>query len=177
MNNKLLLAILIALTFICCTQDRNKHEKKIIINEWKLVYKNDKDGNKILGDIDKLISNVRKGNPIKIGWASRRRNDTTKTVEHIVDAEFLTIANGSHVFAQIKPFLAQRPDLTSDTLNMTLLPVESNWVIGTNGMISSINIDYSKDTIRSFPPKLFGYGLSWFSKTSNLSEKEKPLWE
>ena len=177
MNNKPLLGILIALAFISCAQNENKKEKITTVDEWKLVYKNDKDGNKILGDKDELISSVRKGNPIKIGWASRRRNDTTKTVEHIVDAEFLTIANGSQVFAQIKPFLAQRPDLTNDTLSMTLLPVQSNWVLGTNGLISSVIIDYTKDTVRTSSPKPFGYGLSWFSKNSNSLKKEKPLWD
>ena len=177
MNNKSLLGILIALVFIGCTQNEKKIEKITTVDEWELVYKNDRNGNKVFGDKAKLISYVRKGNPIKIGWASRRRNDTTKTVEHIVDAEFLTIANGSQVFAQIKPFLAQRPDLTSDTLSMTLLPVQSNWVLGTNGMINSLNINLSTDSVQTYKPKPFGLGLSWFTKSSHALKKEIPLWD
>lgn len=177
MKYRHLLFVLIVLSALGCSQDKNSHEGTNITKDWKLLYKNDKNGNAVFGDKDELISYVRKGHPIKIGWASRRRNDTTKTVEHIVDAEFLTIANGNQIFAQIKPFLAQRPDLTSDTLSMTLLPVQSNWVLGTNGLISSVNIDYGKDTLRASPPKLFGKGLSWFSKTSSLSKKGKPLWD
>lgn len=58
---------------------------------------------------------------------------------------------------------------------MTLLPVQSNWILGTNGMISSVSIDYGKDTVRTSPPKLFGYGLSWFVETPNDSDKKTPL--
>lgn len=169
--------LICVLAFINCTPEEKKNETTTTVEEWKLVYKNDKNGNQVFGKKDELISNIRKGNSIKIGWASRRRSDTTKTVEHTVDAEFLTIANGNQVFAQIKPFLAQRPDLTNDTLSMTLLPIASNWVLGTNGIISSVSIDYGKDSVRTSPPKLFGYALSWFSKSSSLSKKEKPLWD
>lgn len=171
------MGILIALAFISCTQEENKKEKISTVAEWTLQYKNDKDGNKVFGNKDELISYIRKGHPVRIGWASRRRNDTTKTVEHLVDAEFITIANGDEVFAQIKPFLAQRPDLTSDTLSMTLLPVQSNWVLGTNGMINSLNINLSTDSVQTYKPKLFGLGLSWFTKTSHVVKKEIPLWD
>lgn len=177
MNNKLFLGFLMVLAFISCTQEENKNDKGTSVDEWKLVYKNDKDGNRVSGDRDVLLSYVRKGNPIRIGWASRRQSDTTKAVEHMVDAQFLTIANGSHVFAQITPFLAQRPDLTSDTLSMTLLPIESNWILGTNGIISSVSIDHGKDSVWASPPKLFGYELSWFSKQSSSPNDGKPLWD
>ena len=177
MRNKSIISIFIALAFISCSQDNNRKEKTNTIQEWKLVYRNDSNGNTVFGNKNELISLVRKGYPIKVGWASRRRNDTTKTVEHTVDTEFLTIANGNEVFAQIKPFLAQRPDLTSDTLSMTLLSIQSNWILGTNGLISTVNIDYSKDTVRTSPPKLFGYGLSWFTRITNTSQKEIPLWD
>lgn len=173
MKNNPLLYILIALIIISCT----KEEKKTILEEWKLEYKNDTNGNKVFGNKEALISYVRKGNPIRIGWASRRRNDSTKTVEHIVDAEFITIANGDEVFAQIKPFLAQRPDLTSDTLSMTLMPSQSHWILSTNGLISTMSINYGKDTVSTSKPKPFRHDISWFTKKSNSSKKAKPLWD
>lgn len=176
MKCKHLIISLFVLSVLGCTQDINNREETNITKEWKLVYRNDKNGNAVFGDINELINIVRKGHPIKVGWASRRRNDTTKSVEHIIDTQFITIANGSEVFVQVQPFLAQRPDLISDTLSMTLLPTQLNWVLGTNGMISSVNIDLSKDTIRTTPPKLFGYNLSWFARTPRVINKEPPLW-
>jgi len=175
MKLKHLIIALVTLSILGCTPNKRKNEE--IDTKWKLVYKHDKNGKPVFGEKDKLISIARKGYPIKIGWASRRRSDSTKSVEHIIDAEFFTIANGSEIFAQVKPFLAQRPDLKSDTLSMTLLPIQSNWVLGTNGTISSVNIDFAKDTIRTDFSKLFGYGLSWFAKTPTAINKEAPLWD
>ena len=172
MKKNPLLFISIVLIFISCA----KEEKKTIVEEWKLEYKNDKNGNKVFGNKDELISYVRKGHPIRIGWASRRRNDSTKTVEHIVDAEFITIANGDEVFAQIKPFLAQRPDLTSDTLSITLMASKIHWILGTNGIISTMSNNYSQDTVNTSKPRQFRYDISWFTKNANSSKKAQPLW-
>ena len=177
MKTKITLILLIALSFTGCSHKEDKNKNAPETQEWTLVFRNDENGKPIFGDKDELISLVRKGYAIKIGWASRRQGDTTKTVEHTVDAEFLTIANGEEVFAQIRPFLAQRPDLTSDTLSMTLMPVQLNWILGTNGIISSANIDISQDSIRTSPPKLFGHGLSWFVKISSPNENGGPLWD
>jgi len=175
MKSKLFIIPLIILTFASCVNNEDKNENNN--QEWQLIYKNDKEGRPIFGNKEKLISIVRKGYPIRVGWASRRTSDTTKTVEHTVNGEFLTIANGEEVFVQIKPFIAQRPDLTSDTLSMTLLPVQSHWILGTNGMISSASIDFVKDTINTYPPSLFRYRISWFARIPNNLDESNPLWE
>jgi len=173
MKNNLLLCITLVLTFSSCT----KKETKETVREWKLEYKNDAYGNKLFGNKEALISYIRQGYPVRIGWASQRRKDSTKSVEHTVDAEFITIANGNDVFAQITPFLAQRPDLRSDTLSITLIPTKIHWVLGTNGLISRAEINHSKDTVSTVAPKSFKHNISWFVKASNSSKKAKPLWE
>ena len=83
-----------------------------------------------------------------------------------MNGDFLTIANGSELFVQIQPFFAQRPDLNSDTLSMSLLPIQYHWILGTNGLISSVSTDFTKDTVRAYPPSHFGYELSWFARIS-----------
>ncbi|WP_147374064.1 hypothetical protein [Flagellimonas lutimaris] len=163
-KSKLFTTTLIIATFASCIDKDNSH------SEWKLIYKTNAEGQPIFGDKKELISITRKGYPIRIGWTSRRRSDTTKSVEHTVDGEFLTIANGKEVFVQIQPFLAQKPDLTSDTLSMTLLPLQSHWVLGTNGMISSVSVDFSKNTAKAYPPSPFRYAMSWFAYIPNDSE-------
>ncbi|MET1260695.1 hypothetical protein ABV409_15210 [Flagellimonas sp. DF-77] len=142
-----------------CRPEANKTAQ-----EWRLVYKNDRHGQTLEGDKNALLEAVRQGGPIRVGWASRRQSDTTKSVEHLVDAEFMTIANGKEVFAQITPFLAQRPDLTSDTLSMTLLPSHSYWILGTNGTISSVGHDYIKDTVITRAPSSFRHPIGWYAQ-------------
>ena len=176
MKNNLIKILLFSILIYSCNERDNNTEKKPTNEVWSLIYKTDKNGKTIFGSKDELISCVRKGYPIRIGWASRRRSDSTKSVEHVVDGEFLTIANGKEVFAQITPFLAQRPDLTGDTLSMTLMPSTSHWILSTNGLISSANLNHSTDTINTYPPSTFRYPLSWFSKTSGSLKNESPLW-
>lgn len=160
MKNHLLIISILTLLYSCQLKNENQDE-----SEWKLIYQTDKEGTTKYGDKDQLIALMRRGEPLRIGWTSKRRKDTTKSVEHLVDATFITIANGNEVFAQIQPFLGQRPDLTSDTLSMTLLPNQLNWILGTNGMMSSFNIDYPQDTIFLNGPSLFKYETVWFVKT------------
>ena len=165
MKFKLLLTFSTVLILACNTQKEMDDHL-----EWQLIYQNNDKGEAIKGSKEELIGIVREGYPIRVGWSSKRKSDTTKTVEHIVDGEFLTIANKEEVFAQITPFMAQRPDLTSDTLNMTLLPIQSHWILGTNGTISSVGVNFAKDTVNSYPPSTFRYDISWFARVPNRSE-------
>ncbi len=173
-----LLILLVAIAITSCQQKQKATNNSN--QEWKLVYKNDKNGQPVYGNKEELLQMARKGYPIRVGWASRRARDTTKSVEHTSDATFVTIANGKELFVQITPFWAQRPDLNSDTLNMTLLPIKSSWILGTNGYRSSVSEDHRKDTVASYPPEKFGYALNWFVKHSGKATSSKdqiPLWD
>ena len=178
---KLFLSTLTLLVLFCSCDNTQKQRTAISNSEWLLLYKSNGNGDSVYGDKAKLIHAVRKGYPIRVGWASRRTSDTTKSVEHVVDATFLTIANQQEVFAQITPFWAQRPDLTSDTLSMTALPSQSSWLLGTNGVISSVGVDHVKDSVKSYPPGPFRYGLSWFAQVPNKNWEntaiQAPLWD
>ncbi len=166
---------LIALPIISCNKQVEQNNNSA--QEWKLIYRTDNEGKSIFGNKDELLAIARKGNPIRVGWASRRKNDTTKSVEHMVNGGFLTIANGKELFVQIDPFFAQRPDLTGDTLSMNLLPTKLHWILGTNGTISSVNINFAKDTTTAQPPKPFRHGLSWYAKVSTDLPANEPLWQ
>ena len=108
---------------------------------WQLVYKNDADGQALFGNKEQLLDAVRLGYPIRIGWGSNR-------VEHVATADFLTIFNGSEVFAQIKPIIGQRPQVNGDSLKISFR-TNNNWVkmAGTNGFSTSLMTDYMQDTI------------------------------
>ena len=108
---------------------------------WQLVYKNDPNGQTLFGNKEQLVDAVRLGYPIRIGWGSNR-------IEHVAAADFLTIFNGTDVFAQINPIIGQRPQISGDSLKISFR-TNNNWVkmAGTNGFSTSLMTDYMQDTI------------------------------
>lgn len=147
-------------------------------NEWEVIYRNDADGNKLFGSKEKLIEAVRNGNPIRVGFGGRRKNDTLISVEHVTDAQFLTITNGKEVFAQITPIFGQRPDLVSDTIKIEIKE-ENKWVvlIGTNGERSTLSKYFDSDI--SQKSKQSRRGATWYAKLpmNELQKNVKPLWD
>lgn len=132
---RFLLCIPLLLTIIHCQTPNST------TSGWQLVYKNDATGKGVFGDKAQLLDAVRLGYPIRIGWGSTR-------VEHVADADFLTIFNGTEVFAQIKPIIGQRPQVNGDSLKITFR-TNNKWVkmAGTNGFSTSLMTDYLQDTI------------------------------
>lgn len=147
---------------------------------WKLLYRNDNEGKTIFGNKQDLIDAARMGYPIRIGFGSKRSNDTTKSVEHIANAAFLTVTNSNELFAQIQPIIGQKPDLDGDSLGINFRE-NIKWAIlvGTNGFSDRLSIDRFKDTIaghRNLPTE-----VSWFvdfpRKNDDYSQKVWPLWK
>lgn len=129
-----LFPVLFLLLFSCQTPTTSK-------SGWQLVFKNGADGQVLFGEKEKLLDAVRLGYPIRIGWGSNR-------IEHVADADFLTIFEGEEVFAQIKPILGQRPAIDGDSLKIHFR-TNNHWVkmSGTNGFSTSLMTDYMQDTI------------------------------
>ena len=119
----------------------NCQTSTLVDSGWQLVYKNDANGNAVYGNKAELLDAVRLGYPIRIGWGGTR-------VEHVADADFLTIFNGDEVFAQIKPIIGQRPQMSDDSLKIAFRP-NNKWVkiAGTNGYSTSLMTNYLQDTI------------------------------
>ena len=67
-------ALLIGLSIFVSTGlfGQNKENQKVE-NGWALVYANDENGNRVSGDLEKLLSAVRNGEPIRIGWTIESR--------------------------------------------------------------------------------------------------------
>lgn len=157
MNSKKLkfAPLFLVCVFFACQQQEQ------IVAEWQLVFETDKDAKTVYGSKAELIELVRKGHPIRIGWESKGE---THSVEHTIDVNFLTIANEKEVFAQLDPFWGQRPDLRSDTLNVTHFASQTNWILSTNGLRSSLMVDKVKDTSLVYPPEPFRYPVKWYAK-------------
>lgn len=163
-NLALLLGLILIFLSSCQTQINSK-------SGWQKIYQNDGNGETVFGDKSHLIDAVRLGYPIRIGWGSNR-------IEHVCDADFLTIFQGTEVFAQIKTIIGQAPRNDNDSLKIRFR-LQNHWtkIAGTNGYTTSIMTDYLQDSIA-------GGGTDKYSSTTwhvlypnyDLDIEARPLW-
>ncbi|AXT60372.1 hypothetical protein D1816_08410 [Aquimarina sp. AD10] len=156
----------ILLLFCSCQKPDNSN------TGWQKVFQNDENGETIFGDKSKLIDAVRLGYPIRIGWGSNR-------VEHVADADFLTIFEGEEVFAQIKTILGQAPRIDGDSLKIRFR-TQNHWtsIAGTNGYTTSIMTNYMQDTLVGGDKDRYR-SSTWYVLYPNhgLNIEAKPLWQ
>ncbi|MEM8895028.1 MAG: hypothetical protein AAGC88_10655 [Bacteroidota bacterium] len=137
---------------------------------WRMVFRNDAAGNTTFGDKAELIEAVRLGYPVRIGWGG-------SVVEHVAEAEFLTILDGQEVFGQINAIVGQAPTLKNDSLKIRFR-LQNHWtkIAGTNGYSTGFMTDYFEDT-------LVGGGVDRYTATTwyvnypnhNLEIEPRPL--
>ncbi len=138
---------------------------------WQKVFQSNENGEVTFGEKSKVIDAVRLGYPIRVGWGSNR-------VEHVADADFLTIFEGEEVFAQISTIVGQAPHIVGDSLKI-LFRTLNHWtmIAGTNGYKTCIMSDYQQDT-------LVGGGTDRYTATTwyvlypehQLDIEARPLW-
>ena len=163
-NTTLILSIILTLCVSCQSSEKPD-------GGWQMVFKNDANGQLIFGDKSKLIDAVRLGYPVRIGWGSNR-------IEHVANAEFLTIFEGKEVFAQIGTIVGQEPRIDGDSLKVRFR-IQNHWTktAGTNGYSTGLMTNYFKDTIA-------GGGTDRYSATTwyvlypshELDIEARPLW-
>lgn len=126
---------------------------------YKVVYEADKEGNRISGSLEDLITYVDSGNPVRVGWELVQKwpNDSTTTMRHWTDGGFVTSTRGQ-VFAQIRGIFGQGFAHISGPPGIFLFSKTPNsWVavIGTDGNmrakfeISEDMKDFPTETIKS----------------------------
>ncbi len=112
---------------------------------WKKVFVNNADGTTAYGDRQELVRAVRAGYSVRIGFGE-------KPIEHVADANFLTVVDGQvfkgEVFAQIPTIVGQLPTVENDSFKIRFR-TWNHWtkMVGTNGYTTAIMTDYQKDTI------------------------------
>lgn len=163
-TKRILLGLTLMLLFSCQIQKEDEAG-------WRKVFQNDAEGKALFGDKLELMDAVRLGYPIRIGWGS-------SSVEHVAEADFLTIFEGEEVFAQIETIIGQAPTVEGDTLKIRFR-TQNHWtkIAGTNGYSTGMMTDYFKDT-------LVGGGVDRYSSTTwyvmypshHLAIEARPLW-
>jgi hypothetical protein len=140
---------------------QNKENQKVE-NGWALVYANDENGNRVSGDLEKLLSAVRNGEPIRIGWTIEPPANKSLKVEHFADAKFITILSDSTVFAQIDPIVGQTPSIKDKTVTLKG-NIEWSFSASSLGNNDSMNVNTKTGEIMDHKP--FKCGIKWFRKT------------
>ncbi len=105
---------------------------------YKVVYEADREGNRISGSLEELISYVGSGNPIRVGWELGKKDSTgIARLQHWTDAGFLTVIKG-HVFGQISSIYGQGTSAPNiDVPAVHIFDEPDGWVavIGTTGVM------------------------------------------
>jgi hypothetical protein len=138
-----------------------KGNQQKVEDGWSLVYSNEENGNRVSGDLGNLISAIRNGEQIRIGWTIEDPTDKSLKVEHSADAKFITILSDSTVFAQIDSIIGQTPSVKDKTVTLKE-NIEWSFSASSLGNNDSMNINTKTGEIVDHKP--FKCGIKWFRK-------------
>ena len=153
--------IFVLSVFISITLYGQQKKEKSDIG-WSLVYANDENGNRLDGDIEKLITIIRNGEPIRVSWTFENPTKKGTRIEHFADAKFITIMSDSIVFAQIDPIVGQTPSIKDKFITLKE-NIEWSFSASSLGNNDSMNFNASTGVIIDHEP--FKCGIKWFAKT------------
>ena len=97
-----------------------------------LVYENDEQGNRVQGSKAELIKAIQQGEVVRISWVQLISEEPLQKVEHLVEANYLTIMNDQTVLPQISPIMTQAPDFDEQHIVLTE-NIEMGLVASTTG--------------------------------------------
>jgi hypothetical protein len=126
---------------------------------WSLVYANDENGNRLAGDIKKLMTVVRDGEPIRISWTIEHPTNKSIKVEHFADAKFITILSDSVVFAQIDAIVGQTPSVKDKFITLKE-NIQWSFSASSNGKNDSMNLNAMTGEVLDH--EQWKCGIKWF---------------
>ena len=137
-------------------------QKQSAESDFKVVYKNDKEGNTLAGSKEALIQCIRAGASIKIGWGSKGK---TRSIEHLSEPLWLAVLNETEVIAHLDPHAPATMDwdnLSSSYADTSLINQEWRVVITTKGEFDAIWHDkYNGKLVKRIPQR---HPMTWFAK-------------
>lgn len=72
---------------------------------WHLALAHDREGRTQTGNIELLVSAIRRGCQIRVAWGARRAVDPSQTIEHIASPDWVSVRNGETVEVQLSDFV------------------------------------------------------------------------
>lgn len=162
---KQILYISIIVLLLSCKQ-------KTTHSTWQIVYKNDTQGTTITGSKQALISAIRAGNDIKIGWGNKGKNHS---IEHLSSPIWLAVLDEKEVVAHLDPQVLSNIDwetLSASYKDSIQLKEEWRVVITSKGEFDAVWYDRQSHTLIKRRPQ--NHTITWFSKYHN-TKNIKPL--
>ena len=127
-----------------------------------VLYKNDKEGNTLLGSKSKVVNAIRKGADIKIGWQSVGK---TRKIEHLSTPVWLAVLNEREVVAYLDPQIFATMDwdnLSASYIDYKKLDIEWRVVLTTSGNFDAVWYDRKADTVIRRVPQ--NHQMTWFGR-------------
>lgn len=153
----------------------NKERQVEYPTGWTAVYKHDEYGTSLEGNIDTLISAIRSGYDLHVGWGFEKElSDTLLRLEHIAKPVFITIIQEKYVSVVIDP----HPLLSSyyDISNQSIADGGHTWqcVLTTKGEFNAqIHHRSSGELIKDWRQR---QRMTWFvNYPVNKKSKREPL--
>jgi len=164
--------ITILIVFICIIPACSSIEEKE--SKWEIAFKNDEDGNTLLGSKQKLINSIRQESPIRIAWGAK---GDAHSIEHISEPIWIAILDEKEVIAHLEPQVLSVIDwdnLLATYSDANKLNQEWRVVITTKDDFDAIWYDKKENRqIKRVPQN---HVLSWFVQTSK-TVRTKPFFE
>ena len=138
---------------------------------WTVAYKNDKEGNTLMGSKEKLIDAIRSGGSVKIGWGTQGKNHT---IEHLSEPIWIAVLDEKEVLAHLDPQVLSGVDwqgLTANYADSTLLQSVWRVVLTTKGEFDAVWIDRNDHTVIKRWPQ--NHTMTWFIKDIDPKSAKK----
>ena len=144
---------------------------------WKAVYQNDPNGKAIEGNIDSLISGIRNGYDIRVGWGWEKEiGDSLVQLEHMATPIYISILQEKDVSAIIDahPLLASYLAIDQQKFSAGGHPWQC--IMTTQGTFNAQVYDRATDTlIKDWPQR---HRITWFVEyPANPGPDRKPLYD
>ena len=164
MNKAVHIFLLLYLIVSC-----NSHTERS--NEWKIALRTAKSGEVVRGSKQELITAIRNGADIKIGWGHKGKNHS---IEHLSEPIWLAVLDEKEVLAKLHPQYSSSLDwdsLQGNHADPKVLHQEWRVVINTNGSFDAIWYDRKADSlIRPVPQN---HSMTWFVRFNNALDNHK----
>ncbi len=132
---KITLCIFVLCTTLACKENKSQ-------DQWQLAFENDANGDAISGSKTELISGLKKGAELRVGFGNHERT------WHLTDAAFISIIDDKEVYAQVMRIVGQKP-VRTDTSSRLEFVTQNRWtrIIGTNGFSTNYMAIDMQDSI------------------------------